>query len=143
MKSDQGIFEEMGYQDDLKQYHLKGAGNPLNIKMSCLLGKSILNGIGANYLHNTLNKREKKEFIEKYGKYFEFENEPITRGHLRFGHAESLLPLFRLFVGLRTWVQSRSCTIPKRFSILFPSVEQQWFRCLLISRSICRRGKGL
>ena len=82
----------------MRLYTFKGEGNPLNWRMACPLARSILRGIGANYLAALKDEEKKEAFQATYGEYFDFASEPVSRMHLRFGHAESVLPLFFFFV---------------------------------------------
>lgn len=94
------ILGQLDYDDDMRLYTFKGEGNPLNWRMACPLARSILRGIGANYLARLPEGEEKDEFVATYEEYFDFGKEPLSRLHLRFGHAESILPLYFLFVEL-------------------------------------------
>ena len=86
----------MALAEDTKLWASKGSGKALNVKMACVLGRSMLSGIGANYLKVEPRRKAKREFLERYKDYFDFESEKETVGHLRFGHAESVLPLISL-----------------------------------------------
>lgn len=90
----------MALAEDTKLWASKGSGKALNVKMACVLGRSMLSGIGANYLKVEPRRKAKREFLERYKDYFDFESEKETVGHLRFGHAESVLPLISLLVGM-------------------------------------------
>lgn len=95
-----GILEFLALVEDTKLWASKGSGKDLNVEMACVLGRSMLSGIGANYLKVVPRRKAKREFYERYKEYFDFEGEKETVGHLRFGHAESVLPLISLLVGM-------------------------------------------
>ena len=92
------ILSELNRDDDMRLAVYKGEANQLNFQMACPLGRSLLTGLGANLLAHLPDGEQKTRIIEEYGKYFDFASEPPSVAHLRFGHAESILPLYYLFV---------------------------------------------
>lgn len=93
-----GILEFLALMEDTKLWASKGSGKDLNVEMACVLGRSMLSGIGANYMKAVPRRKAKRDFYRRYKEYFDFEGEKETVGHLRFGHAESVLPLISLLV---------------------------------------------
>lgn len=77
----------------------KGEGNQLNFQMACPLGRSMLSGLLVNLLSHLPEGEKKQALKEKYAEHFDLE-EGLSRVHMRFGHAESILPLYYLFVGM-------------------------------------------
>ena len=66
--------------------------------MACPLGRDLIGGL-ARYLYTQMNEDEaKQEFFSEYNPYFDLSKPDHSRLHLRFGHAESLLPLYNLFI---------------------------------------------
>lgn len=66
--------------------------------MACPLGRDLIGGI-ARYVYTQMNEDEAKQrFFSKYNPYFDLSKPDHSRLHLRFGHAESLLPLYNLFI---------------------------------------------
>ena len=91
-------LKQLVYDDDMRLYAFKGEGDPLYWRMACPLGKSILGGLAAS-LRAAMPEGEAKEaFVAAMEEYVDFAKEPVSRAHLRFGHAESILPLYFLFV---------------------------------------------
>ena len=92
------IFNQVGYDDDARLFLLKGPGAEVTVKMACPLGRDLIGGI-ARYVYTQMNEDEAKQrFFSKYNPYFDLSKPDHSRLHLRFGHAESLLPLYNLFI---------------------------------------------
>ena len=100
LRREPSVLEYLSLREDTQLWVRKGSGKLLNTNMACVLGRSMLSGIGASYLRSMAKPKDKKEFLERYKDYFDFDKEPNSLGHLRFGHAESILPLLSLLVGM-------------------------------------------
>lgn len=99
LEREPNIFQQLSMDDDMRLVMYKGEGSQLNFQMACPLGRSMLSGLLSSLL-NHLPEGEKKEALKaKYAAHFDLEEE-VPRAHLRFGHAESILPLYYLFVGV-------------------------------------------
>ena len=99
LERESNIFQQLSMDDDMRLVMYKGEGSQLNFQMACPLGRSMLSGLLSSLL-NHLPEGEKKEALKaKYAAHFDLEEE-VPRAHLRFGHAESILPLYYLFVGV-------------------------------------------
>ena len=92
------IFNQLSYNDDVALYLKKGPGSEINIRMACPLGRDVIGGLARNVYSRMPDGDEKTTFYEKYAKYFDLSYQEQSRMHLRFGHAESILPLYNLFV---------------------------------------------
>lgn len=90
----------MDYDDNMRLYTFKGQGSPLYYRMAIPLAQSILRGMAKAYMDELEDEEEKKEFFEKYDPYFNLTAVNPSRVHMRFAHAESILPLYFLFVCL-------------------------------------------
>lgn len=99
LEREPNIFQQLSMDDDMRLVIYKGEGSQLNFQMACPLGRSMLSGLLSSLL-SRLPEGEKKEALKaKYAAHFDVEEE-VPRAHLRFGHAESILPLYYLFVGV-------------------------------------------
>lgn len=94
------VLDYLSLREDTKLWASKGDGKPLNVNMACVLGRAMLSGIGANYLQAVPRAKDRREFRRRFADYFDFDREPLAVGHLRFGHAESVLPLISLLVAV-------------------------------------------
>ena len=91
------IVEQLDYDDNMRLYAFKGEGATLYYKMAMPLAQSILKGLAKAYM-NELDQEHKVEFFDKYDVYFNLTTVEDSRLHMRFAHAESILPLYFLFV---------------------------------------------
>ena len=98
------ILGQLSMDDDMRLVMYKGEGSQLNFQMACPLGRSMLSGLLSNLLGHLPEGEKKKALMEKYAEHFDLE-EGVSRAHLRFGHAESILPLYYMFVGV--WWKSQ------------------------------------
>ena len=82
----------------MRLYAFKGEGAPIYYRMAFPLAQSILRGLAKAYMDELQDPEEKKEFFEKFNPYFNLTSVEPSRIHMRFAHAESILPLYFLFV---------------------------------------------
>ena len=94
------IFEQLEYDENMRLYAFKGEGNPLYYRMAMPSAQSIIRGVAYAYMNEMTNQTQKEEFFEKYDPYFNLTTVEPSRVHMRFAHAESILPLYFLFVSI-------------------------------------------
>lgn len=82
----------------MRLYAFKGEGGPLYYRMAIPLAQSILRGMAKAYMDALEDADKKRAFFEKYDSYFNLTSVEPSRIHMRFAHAESMLPLYFLFV---------------------------------------------
>ena len=92
------ILEQLEYDENMRLYAFKGEGSPLYYRMAIPLAQSILRGMAKAYMDELTDKEERKEFFEKFDPYLNLTRVEPSRIHMRFAHAESILPLYFLFV---------------------------------------------
>ncbi len=93
-------LRQLVYDDDMRLYAFKGEGDPLYWRMACPLARDLLAGLAAG-LRDAMPEGDAKEaFVASMEEYLDFEKVPASRAHLRFAHAESILPLYFLFVAM-------------------------------------------
>ena len=77
---------------------MKGPGGDQNLRMSCPLIRDVFGGLARNLYARLKEGEEKTAFFTKYAPYFDLTTPEQSRLHMRFGHAESLLPLYYLLI---------------------------------------------
>ena len=84
----------------MRLYAFKGEGDPLYWRMACPLARDLLAGLAAGLRDAMPEGNAKEAFVASMEEYLDFEKVPASRAHLRFAHAESILPLYFLFVAM-------------------------------------------
>lgn len=92
------IFDQLAYDDDVRLFLKKGPGSEISTRMACPLGRDVFGGLARNLYSRMEEGDEKKAFLDQFGDYFDLSYSEQSRLHLRFGHAESILPLYYLFI---------------------------------------------
>lgn len=93
-------LRQLVYDDDMRLYAFKGEGDPLYWRMACPLARDLLAGLAAG-LRDAMPGGKRQRGVRRVdgGISRLREGSGVARA-LRFAHAESILPLYFLFVAM-------------------------------------------
>lgn len=92
------FLTQLSYGDDLELFFMNGPVNDLNTRMACPLGREVLGGL-ARFVYSHMQEGDAKTaYYTQYHEYFDLNKPEDSRLHMRFAHAESLMPLYELFI---------------------------------------------